>query len=123
MECDAEPIQAKATQQDSLARMHTYTSSSKHSININRMLDVCQILLSLQEMDLEVWEVKLEKKQVHDLCPFDGQDLSAKLEELHARVDRVEDECTTETGKLLMLVVGISNALVDLKMLHIQDIP
>jgi hypothetical protein len=35
----------------------------------------------------------------------------------------VEDECVTEAGKLLKLVVDISNSLVDLGMLPIQNIP
>jgi hypothetical protein len=34
-----------------------------------------------------------------------------------------EDERATEAGKLSMLVIGISNALVDLGMLPIRDIP
>jgi hypothetical protein len=40
-----------------------------------------------------------------------------ELEELHARVAGVED------GELSALVVEASNALVDLGMLSIQDIP
>jgi hypothetical protein len=34
----------------------------------------------------------------------------------------VEDECATEAGKLSMLVVGIYNALVDLRMMPIRGI-
>jgi hypothetical protein len=56
---------------------------------------------------------------VRDLHCFDGRDLMAKLEELHACVARVEDECTAEVGKLSKLVVEISNALVNLGMLPI----
>jgi hypothetical protein len=123
MECDAEHAQAEVAQQDYLARMHTFTSSSKHSINCHQMLEECQILLSLSEMDLEVREVKLVEEQVRGLHSFDGWDLSAEQGELHTRVAEVEDEHIVEAKKLSMLVVGISNALVNLGMLPIQDIP
>jgi hypothetical protein len=49
--------------------------------------------------------------------------LSSELEKLHVHVDRVEDERAAEVGKLSTLVVGISNALVNLEMLSIWDIP
>jgi hypothetical protein len=45
------------------------------------------------------------------------------MEDLRTRVAGVEDECTIEVGKLSMLVAGIPNARVDLKMLPIWDIP
>jgi hypothetical protein len=38
-------------------------------------------------------------------------------------VVEVEEECIAEAVKMSTLVMGISNALVDLKMLPIQDIP
>jgi hypothetical protein len=38
-------------------------------------------------------------------------------------VDGINGECTTEAGRLSQQVMGISNALVDLGMLPIQDIP
>jgi hypothetical protein len=50
------------------------------------------------------------------------RDLPAELEELHARVARVVDDRTTEARKLSMMVMGISNVLVDLRILPIQDI-
>jgi hypothetical protein len=85
------------------------------------MLEECQILLSLQEMDLEVWEVKLvEECGLHS---FDGRDLSVELEELHMRMAGVEDERATKAGKLSVLVIEASNALVDLGMLLIRDVP
>jgi hypothetical protein len=40
------------------------------------MLEECQILLSLQETDLEVWEVKLEEEQACNLHSFDERDPS-----------------------------------------------
>jgi hypothetical protein len=123
MECDAEHAQAEVAQQDYLARMHTFTSSSKHSIICHQMLEECQILLSLSEMDLEVREVKLVEEQVRGLHSFDGWDLSAEQGELHTHVAEVEDEHIVEAKKLSMLVVGISNALVNLGMLPIWDIP
>jgi hypothetical protein len=54
---------------------------------------------------------------------FNGQDLSAEMEELHMRVVRVEDERATEAGELSALVVEGSNDLVDLRMLPICDVP
>jgi hypothetical protein len=38
------------------------TSSSKHSIYFNRMLEECQILLSLQRKDLKIQEAKLAEE-------------------------------------------------------------
>jgi hypothetical protein len=46
-----------------------------------------------------------------------------KLLELHACVDGVEDERAVEAKKLLTLVMGISNLLVDLELLPIRYIP
>jgi hypothetical protein len=73
-------------------------------------------------MNLEVREEKLVEEQDRGLLPFDGQDLLAELEEFRTRVAGVEYEHATEAGKLSMLVVGISNALVDLRTLPIWDI-
>jgi hypothetical protein len=87
------------------------------------MLEECQVILSLQETDLEVWEAKLTEEQAHSLPSFDGCDLSAELEKLRTLMDGVEDECVTKVGKLSTLVVSISNALVNLEMLPIRDIP
>jgi hypothetical protein len=69
-----------------------------------------------------VREAKLVKEQARSLHSFVRRDLSAELEELQACMDGVEDEHTTKVGKLSMLVVGISNALVNLQMLPIWDI-
>jgi hypothetical protein len=99
-------------QQDYLVRMHSFTSSSKHSINFNQMLEECQILLSVQETILEVQEVKLVEEPVCDPYSFDGRDLSVELEELHTRLAGVEDERTNEARKLPKLVMEVSNALV-----------
>jgi hypothetical protein len=123
MECDAERSQVKAVRQDYLARTHAFMYVPKLSINFNRTLQEHQILFSLQEMDMEVWEVKLAKEQVHCLHSFDGRDLPTELEDVHARVARVEDECIVEARELSRLVMEISNALVDLGMLSIWDIP
>jgi hypothetical protein len=79
------------------------------------MLEECQILLSLQDMDLERWEVKLAEEQARNLHSFDGWNLSVDLEELRVRMVGVEDECTVEAVELSQLVMEISNALVDLQ--------
>jgi hypothetical protein len=47
-------------------------------------------------MDLEVQKVILAEEQAHDLHPFDGRDLSAEVEEIHARMDGIKGECATE---------------------------
>jgi hypothetical protein len=65
----------------------------------------------------------LAEEQAHGLQPFDGRDLPVKMEELRACVASVEDDHAIEAGKLSMLVLGISHALVDLGMLPIWDIP
>jgi hypothetical protein len=74
-------------------------------------------------MDMEVREVKLAKEQARVLHPFEGQDLPTELEELRTRVSKVEDERATKAGKLSKLVLGISNALTNLRMLLVWDIP
>jgi hypothetical protein len=63
------------------------------------------------------------EEQARGLHAFDGWDLLVELEELHTRVARVEDECAAKAGKLSMLVVGIFNALDDLGMLPIWEMP
>jgi hypothetical protein len=57
------------------------------------------------------------------MCPSDGWDLSSVLDTAYACLDRINDECAAEARQLLWLVMGISNALVDLGMLPVQDIP
>jgi hypothetical protein len=57
-----------------------------------------------------VREAKLVEEHVRDLHPFDGLDLSVELAEL----------CVV---KLSLLVMGISNTLVNLRMLPIGDTP
>jgi hypothetical protein len=87
------------------------------------MLEEHHVLLSLHETDIEVWETRLAEEQARGLHPFDVRDLLVKLEELHARVDGVDDEHTAEVEKLSILVVGISNALIHLTTLPIWDSP
>jgi hypothetical protein len=55
--------------------------------------------------------------------PFDVRDLTTELEEIRACVDGIMGERATEAGQLSQLVLGINNALVDLVMLPIWDIP
>jgi hypothetical protein len=126
-EHDYSHVQAKAAQQDYLARMCAFISWSKQLISLSRMLEEHHILLCLQKMDLEVRKAMLveeqEQEQERDLYPHNGWDLSAELEGIHARVDRIEVECAAEVGQLSWLVMEISNALADLGMLPIQVIP
>jgi hypothetical protein len=74
-------------------------------------------------MDLEVCEVKLVEEQACGMHFFNGWDLLAEMEALHVHIARVEDEHTTEAGEMSVLVIEGSNALVDLGMLPIRDIP
>jgi hypothetical protein len=97
MDHDGKRVQVEAARQNYLAKMCVLTSSSKHSINFNQVLQECQILLSLHEMGLEVWEVKLVAEQARGLHSFDGRDVSMELQELHTRMAGVEDEHTAET--------------------------
>jgi hypothetical protein len=55
--------------------------------------------------------------------PPDGWDMSTELEETRARVDEIKGERAAEAKQLSQLIVGISNALVDLGLLPIQDNP
>jgi hypothetical protein len=74
-------------------------------------------------MDLERQEEKLAEEQDRGLYSFDGWDLSTELEELHDRVAGVEGECTDEDVKLSRLITEISDALVDMGVFPIWDIP
>jgi hypothetical protein len=87
------------------------------------MLEEHQILLCLQEMDLDMQKAMLVEEQACDLHPHNRRDLLAELEEIHARVDEIEGERAVEAGQLSQLVMEISNALADLGMLLVQDIP
>jgi hypothetical protein len=68
---------------------------------------------------LEVQEVKLAEDHAQGLHPFNWWDLPVELEELHVHVAGVEDERAADARKQSTLVMGISNALVDLGMLPI----
>jgi hypothetical protein len=74
-------------------------------------------------MDLVVREAILVEEQEHGLCPIDGWDLLLELDMAHMRLDRINDERAAEARQLSQLVVKISDVLVDLGMLPIQDIP
>jgi hypothetical protein len=49
--------------------------------------------------------------------------MPTELEKIHVRVAEVENKHTTEAGKLSALAVEASNALVDLGMPPIRDVP
>jgi hypothetical protein len=55
-------------------------------------LEGCRFFLFVQEMNLERREERLADVQARGLYPFDGRDLSAKLEELHGHVAGLESE-------------------------------
>jgi hypothetical protein len=77
----------------------------------------------VQEADLEWREEKLAEEQAWDLYSFDGRDLSVELEEICEHVAGVESERATEVVRLSRSVMEISDALVDLGMFLIRDIP
>jgi hypothetical protein len=70
-------------------------------------------------VDLDVWEAILAEEQEYNLCPINGWDLSSEQDMVHMRVDRINDECAIEARRLLQLVMGIFDALVDLGILPI----
>jgi hypothetical protein len=82
-----------------------------------------QFILSVQEVDLEWREEKLAEEQAWGHYFFNGRDLSVELEELHERVAGVESERATEAVQLSRSVTEISDALVDLVVFPIWDIP
>jgi hypothetical protein len=65
----------------------------------------------------------LAEELEHGLHPTDGRDLSVELDKARASMDRINGKRAAEAERLSQLVVEISNALVDLGMLPIQDIP
>jgi hypothetical protein len=73
MECNVECAQTKAVRQDYLTRSCVLTSISKHSINLNTMLEEHHILLSLHKNDLNMREAKLAEEEVHNIYSFDGR--------------------------------------------------
>jgi hypothetical protein len=77
----------------------------------------------MQETDHEQREEKLAEEQARGLYSFNGRDLSVELEELHERVARVENEHATKAVQLSWPVMKISDALVDLGVFPIWDIP
>jgi hypothetical protein len=74
-------------------------------------------------MDLERQEEKLAKEQGRGLYSFDGRDLSAEMGKLRDCVAGVEEEHVVEAVQLSRSVMEISDALVDLGVFPIQDIP
>jgi hypothetical protein len=87
------------------------------------MLEESQILLCLQEMDLKVRELILVFKLGRGMHPTDGWDLLTELAKAHTRVDRINGECPTEAEHLSQRVMWISNVLVNLGVLPVEDIP
>jgi hypothetical protein len=65
----------------------------------------------------------LVEEQARSLHHDHGQDLSTALEGIQPCVDEIEGECAAKAGQLTQLVMGISNALTNLGMLPVQDIP
>jgi hypothetical protein len=63
------------------------------------------------------------EEQTHVQHSFDGWDQSAGLEELHLHMAEIEDECAAEAMRQSRVVMEISDALVDLGMFPIRDVP
>jgi hypothetical protein len=64
----------------------------------------------------------LAEEQECSLHPTNGRDLSLGLDTTRACMDRINDEHAAEARRLSQLVMGISDALVNLGMLPVQDI-
>jgi hypothetical protein len=123
MECDTECDWVEAIWQDNWARMRASTAGCRRSLDFDRVLRGRQFILTVQETDLEWREEKLAEEQAWGLHSFDGRDLSVELEELRECMAGVENECTAEAVQLSRSVMEISDALVDLGVFPIQDIP
>jgi hypothetical protein len=123
MECDTECNRAEAIRQDNWARMRASTAGCRCSLDFDRVLRGCQFILTVKETDLEWREEKLAEEQAWGLHSFDGRDLSVELEELCECMAGVENECAAEAVQLSQSVMEISDALVDLGVFPIQDIP
>jgi hypothetical protein len=123
MECDTECNRAEAIWQDNRARMRASTADCRRSLDFDRGLRGCQFILTVQETDLEWREEKLAEEHAWGLHSFDGRDLSVELEELRECMAGVENECAIEVVQLSRSVIEISDALVDLGVFPIQDIP
>jgi hypothetical protein len=65
----------------------------------------------------------LAEEKAWGLYSFDGRDLSVKLEEFREQVVGVESECVAEAVQLSWSVMKIFDALVNLDVFPIQDIP
>jgi hypothetical protein len=66
---------------------------------------------------------KVAKEQAPSLYSFDGRDLSVERKELRERVTGVLSKRIVEAVQLSWSVMLISDALVDLGVFPIQDIP
>jgi hypothetical protein len=123
MECDVERDWAEVVQQDNRARLRASTTGHRGSLDFDHVLCERQFVLSVWETDLERREEKMAKEQTWGLYSFDGSDLSAEMEKLHEHVARVKDERTVEAVQLSWSIMEISDALVDLGVFPIRDIP
>jgi hypothetical protein len=123
MECDDECDRAEAVRQDYQARVRAFIAGCWHSLDFDRVLEGRWFFLFVQETYLERQEERLAEEQARGLYPFDGRDLSVELEKLRRRVAGVESECVTEAMQLSWSVMEIFDALVDLGVFPIWDIP
>jgi hypothetical protein len=123
MECGAVHEQVGAVQQDYQARVRTTTASQRRSLEFDRVLSGCQFILFMQETDLEHREEMWVEDQARGLCPPDGRNLSLELGKLHERVAKAEDDRAVEAEQLSRSIREIFDALVDLIVLPIQDVP
>jgi hypothetical protein len=51
-------------------------------------------------MNLEVWQEILSEEPERGLHPSDGRNMSVELDEAHARMKRINDECAAEAERL-----------------------
>jgi hypothetical protein len=123
MECDAVRDRAGATQQDNWARLRASTASWRCSLELDRVLSGHRFILSVQETDLERQKEKLAQDQVRGLYRPDGRNKSSEMGKLCESVAEAEDDHAAEAEQLWWPIREISDALVDLNVLHIQDVP
>jgi hypothetical protein len=77
----------------------------------------------VQEVDHEWQEERLDEDQARDLYPPDGRSLPSKLGKLRERFTGTKDDHGIEAEQLSRSIREISDALVDLNVLPIRDIP
>jgi hypothetical protein len=123
VECDASHACVDAIWQDYSVHVSASSSWSKWLNALSWSLEERTALLCLQETDMKVHEVILAEGLEHGLCPPNGRDLPAELDEAHTHVRRTTDDIAAEAEWLSRQVMQVAGVLIDLGLLPIEDVP